>query len=152
MTFGKEALEYTHVDPSHTDGDSYVFFPGSNVLHTGDLQFTGAYPVIDYSTGGWLGGMIASANAMIKVGDANTKVIPGHGPLSSKADLKASHDMMSAVLDRLTPMLKAGKSPDEVVASKPTKDLDEKWGKGFMMPDVFVRVAYVSLQRHGPKA
>lgn len=151
MTFGKEALEYTHVNPAHTDGDSYVFFPGPNVLHTGDLQFTGAYPVIDYSTGGWLGGMVAAATAMLGVGDANTKVIPGHGPLSSKSDLKASRDMMAMVLDRLTPMVRQGKTPDEVVAAKPTKDLDEKWGKGFMMPDQFVRIAYVSIQRNGPK-
>jgi cyclase len=149
MTFGKEQLEYTHVDPAHTDGDSYVFFPGPNVLHTGDLLFTGTYPVIDYSTGGWLGGMIAAADTMMKVGDANTKIIPGHGALSTRADLKASHDMMSSVRDRLAPSVKQGKSPDEVVASKPTKDLDDKWGKGFMTPDLFVRAAYVSLQRHG---
>jgi glyoxylase-like metal-dependent hydrolase (beta-lactamase superfamily II) len=149
MTFGKEQIEYLHVDPAHTDGDSYVYFPGPNVLHTGDLLFTGTYPVIDYSTGGWLGGMIAAADAMLKVGDANTRVIPGHGALSSKADLKASRDMMAMVNDRLAPLVKQGKSPDEVVASKPTKDLDEKWGKGFMTPDLFVRAAYVSLQRHG---
>jgi glyoxylase-like metal-dependent hydrolase (beta-lactamase superfamily II) len=149
MTFGKESIEYAHVDPAHTDGDSYVFFPGPNVLHTGDLLFTGTYPVIDYSTGGWLGGMIAAADTMMKVGDANTKIIPGHGALSTRADLKASHDMMSGVRDRLAPLVKQGKSPDEVVASKPTKDLDEKWGKGFMTPDLFVRAAYVSLQRHG---
>jgi cyclase len=149
MTFGKDQIEYSHVDPAHTDGDSYVFFPGANVLHTGDLLFTGTYPVIDYSTGGWLGGMIAAADTMMKVGDANTKVIPGHGAMSTKADLKASHDMMATVRDRLAPLVKQGKNPDEVVASKPTKDLDEKWGKGFMTPDLFVRAAYVSLQRHG---
>jgi cyclase len=149
MTFGKEQLEYTHVDPAHTDGDSYVFFTGPNVLHTGDLLFTGTYPVIDYSTGGWLGGMITAADAMMKVGDANTKIIPGHGALSTRADLKASHDMMATVRDRLAPLVKQGKSPDEVVASKHIKDLDEKWGKGFMTPDLFVRAAYVSLQRHG---
>jgi cyclase len=149
MTFGKEPIEYSHVDPAHTDGDSYVFFPGANVMHTGDLLFTGTYPVIDYSTGGWLGGMIAAADTMMKVGDANTKVIPGHGAMSTKADLKASHDMMATVRDRLAPLVKQGKNPDEVVALKPTKDLDEKWGKGFMTPDLFVRAAYVSLQRHG---
>lgn len=149
MAFGKEQLEYAHVDPAHTDGDSYVFFPGPNVLHTGDLLFTGTYPVIDYSTGGWLGGMISAADTMMKVGDANTKIIPGHGALSTRADLKASHDMMATVRDRLAPLVKQGKGPDEVVASKPTKDLDEKWGKGFMTPDLFVRAAYVSMQRHG---
>jgi glyoxylase-like metal-dependent hydrolase (beta-lactamase superfamily II) len=148
MTFGREQLQYVHVDPAHTDGDSYVFFPGPNVLHTGDLLFSGTYPVIDYSTGGWLGGMIAAADAMLKVGDVQTRVIPGHGPLSSKDDLKSSRDMMATVNDRLAPLVKQGKSPDEVVASKPTKDLDDKWGKGFMTPDLFVRAAYVSLQRH----
>jgi glyoxylase-like metal-dependent hydrolase (beta-lactamase superfamily II) len=149
LTFGRESVEYVHVDPAHTDGDSYVFLPGPNVLHTGDLLFTGTYPVIDYSTGGWIGGMVAAADVMLTVGDARTRVIPGHGALSSKDDLKASRDMMATVRDRLLPLVRQGKSPDEVVASKPTKDLDEKWGKGFMTPDLFVRAAYVSLQRQG---
>ena len=62
MTFGGEKLDYVHVGPAHTDSDAYVFFPASNVLHTGDLFFNGFYPVIDYSTGGWVGGMAAACD------------------------------------------------------------------------------------------
>jgi cyclase len=147
MMFEKEAIEYSHVDPAHTDGDAYVHFTGPNVLHTGDLLFKDAYPVVDYSTGGWIGGMAAACDVMAKVGNAQTRVIPGHGPMATRADLIASRDMMRTVQDRLMPMVKQGRSVDEVVKAAPTKDLDEKWGKGFMTPENFVRASYTSLVR-----
>lgn len=147
MTFGTEKIEYRHVPPAHTDGDSYLFFPGPNVLHTGDLLFNGVYPLIDYSTGGWIGGMAAACEAVLKIGDKTTRVIPGHGKLGSMDDLKASGEMLATIYQRLQPMAKQGKSVEEVVASAPTKDLDEKWGKG-MKPDMFVRIAYTGILRH----
>jgi cyclase len=79
---------------AYTDGDAYVFFPGANVLHTGDLFMNGRCLVIDYSTGGWIDGMTAALDSLLKVGDAKTKIIPGHGPLASKEDMKASHVML----------------------------------------------------------
>src|SRR5271170_4846110 len=94
MTFGKEKIEYTHVPLAHTDGDTYLFFPGSNILHTGDLLFNGNYPVIDYSTGGWVGGMAHACEVLGKVGDAQTRVIPGHGLLGTKEDLKVTGNML----------------------------------------------------------
>jgi hypothetical protein len=89
---------------------------------------------------------------MLKVGDNKTRVIPGHGPLGTKEDLKAARDMMHTVHERLEALSKQGKSVEEVLAAKPTKDLDEKWGKGFLNPQTFVRVAYTSLSRHNQKA
>ncbi len=151
MTFGKERLDYTHVNPAHTDSDTYVFFPGPNVVHAGDLFFNGFYPVIDYSTGGWIGGMAAAAETLLKIGDAKTRIIPGHGPLASKDDLKATHDMLTAIHQRLEPLAKQGKSVDEVAKEAPTKDFDDKWGKGIMPPVQFVRVAYTSILRHNHK-
>jgi cyclase len=147
MTFEKEALEYVHIERAHTDGDAYVHFTGPNVLHTGDLLFKDTYPVIDYSTGGWIGGMAAACDVMAKVCNAQTRVIPGHGALATRADLMASRDMLRTVQDRLMPMVKQGRSVDEVVKAAPTKDLDEKWGKGFMTPENFTRAAYTSLVR-----
>src|SRR5436190_743117 len=97
---GKTGFIVSHVPLAHTDGDAYVFFPSHNVLQTGDLLFNGTYPVIDYSTGGWIGGMASAARLLADVGDANTKIIPGHGPLATKADLKASHDMLATIHDR----------------------------------------------------
>jgi cyclase len=147
MTFEKESIEYVHVAQAHTDGDAYVHFTGPNVLHTGDLLFKDTYPVIDYSTGGWIGGMAAACDAMAKVCNTQTRVIPGHGALASRADLMASRDMLRTVQDRLMPMVKQGRSVDDVVKAAPTKDLDEKWGKGFMTPENFTRAAYTSLVR-----
>jgi glyoxylase-like metal-dependent hydrolase (beta-lactamase superfamily II) len=152
MTFGKEKIEYTHQPPAHTDSDTYLFLPGPNVLHCGDLFFNGFYPVIDYSTGGWVGGMAAAAEALLKIGDAQTRVIPGHGPLASKDDLKATHEMLAAVSERLAPMAKQGKSLEEVVAAAPTKDFDAKFGKGMFTPDAWTRIAYTSVLRHNQKA
>lgn len=144
LTFGKQKIEYTHFVDGHTDGDSYMFLPKANVLHTGDLLFSGMYPVIDYSTGGWIGGMAGACDVMLKVGDAKTRVIPGHGAMASKDDLRASRDMLHTVHDRLAAMAKQGKTVDEVIASAPTKDLDEQWGKARPAAG-FVRQAYNSL-------
>lgn len=148
MTFGKEKIEYASVPPAHTDGDSYLFFAGPNVLHTGDLLFNGTYPFIDYSTGGWIGGMAAACDTLLKVGDAQTRIIPGHGALASKEDLKASRDMLATVHERLEKMAKEGKSVEEAIAAVPTKDLDSKWIRGTAKPDGFVRIAYTGLLRH----
>jgi len=148
LTVGKQRLDYTHIPLAHTDGDAYVFFPALNVLHTGDLLFNGTYPVIDYSTGGWIGGMAAAAAAMAKVGDAQTRIIPGHGVLASKSDLTATHEMLATIHDRLAPMAKAGKSVEEAVAAKPSKEFDAKFGQGARKPDAFVQVAYTSILRH----
>ncbi len=150
MTHG-EAIEYKSVPPAHTDGDAYLFFPGPNVVHTGDLFFNGSYPFIDYSTGGWIGGMAAASDTLLKVGDAKTRIIPGHGALASKEDLKASRDMLATIHDRLAAMAKQGKTLDEAVAAAPTKDLDEKWNKG-KKGDGFVRLAYTGLLRHNGAA
>ena len=143
ITFGGQRVEYTHVPLAHTDGDAYLFLPGANVLHTGDLGGNGLYPVIDYSSGGWIGGMIAGIDRLLKVGDVNTRVIPGHGPIATKVDLKASRDMLSLVQERLTPMVRQERTVDEVVAAAPTKDLDQKWGAA--RGAGFVRQAYNSL-------
>ena len=151
VAFGRQRIEYTHVALAHTDGDAYLYFPALNVLHTGDLLFNGTFPVIDYSTGGWIGGMAAAAEVLGRVGDTNTKIIPGHGPLATKSDLKASHDMLATIHDRVAAMIKQGKSVEEVVAAKPTKEFDAKFGQGARKPDAFAAVVYTSIVRHGQR-
>jgi cyclase len=148
MAAGRTGVICSHIPLAHTDGDAYVFFPAFNVLHTGDLLFNGTYPVIDYSTGGWIGGMASAAETLGKVGDTNTKIIPGHGPLATNADLKASHDMLATIHDRVAALITQGKSVEEAVAAKPTKEFDEKFGQGARKPDAFVQVAYTSIRRH----
>ena len=146
LNFGG-AIEYAPVPPAHTDGDAWLFFPTENILHTGDLLFNGTYPLIDYSTSGWIGGMASAADRLLEVGDAQTRIIPGHGPLASKDDLRASRDMLAAVHERLERFRKEGRSANEVVAAAPTKDFDTRFGKG-MKPDQFAEIAYTGLLRH----
>ncbi len=135
-----------HVAPAHTDGDAVIHFQKANVIHAGDTFFNGMYPFIDTSTGGSLDGMIAAADRILALADDATKIIPGHGPLANKADLIAYRDMLDTVRARIREMIQAGKTRDEVVAAKPTADLDAAWGKGFLQPDVWVGIVYDAMQ------
>lgn len=121
---------------------------GKEKLHTGDLFFSGMYPVIDYSTGGWLGGMAAALDKSLKVGDVQTRIIPGHGPLASKEDMRAARNMLHTVLDRLSAFSKKNASLDDEVKANPVGDLEPKWGQGFLNREGFLRMAYPSLARH----
>lgn len=148
LKFGTTAVEYEPVPPAHTDGDVYLFFPETNILHTGDLLFNGTYPLMDYTTGGWIGGTVAAQQRLLKVGDTRTRIIPGHGPMATKEDLKSAWEMLATVQGRFEKLRKQGRSAKEVVAAAPTKDFDAKFGKG-MKPDQFVEIAYTSLLRRG---
>src|SRR5664279_4583897 len=138
-------VEAFHVPPAHTDGDAIVYFHKANVLHMGDTFFNGMYPFVDLSSGGTIAGMIGACDRGLSMGDAATKVIPGHGPFATKVDLKAFRDMLAASRDAVAPLVKAGKTLDEVKAAKPTAALDEKWGKGFLKPDIWVSIVYADL-------
>ncbi len=140
LSFGQEALEYTHVPLSHTDGDAYVFFPGANVVHTGDLLFLERYPVVDFTVGGSLAGMAASLERVEKIGNAQTRVIPGHGPVATKTELRAAHEMWATINQRLEAMAKQGRTIDEVLKAAPTKDFDPKIGA--RTAEGFLRQAY----------
>jgi cyclase len=135
-------IEARHVDPAHTDGDAIVFFSGANVIHMGDTYFNGFYPYIDTGTGGAPKGMIAAADLVLERSDGDTKIIPGHGPLSNRRELQAYRDMLDTVRQRIAALVSAGKTRDEVVASKPTADFDARWGGGFLSPDLFTRIVY----------
>jgi glyoxylase-like metal-dependent hydrolase (beta-lactamase superfamily II) len=111
----------------------------------GDTFFNGFYPVIDASTGGKIDGMIIAANKVLRLADNTTKIVPGHGPLGNKADLTKSRDMLIVARDRVRKLKTAGKSADEIVASKPLADLDPVWGHGMLSSDVFVHMIYSAL-------
>lgn len=138
-------IECFHVAPAHTDTDSVVVFKKGNVVHMGDLFFNGFYPFIDLSTGGSLEGVLAAADRVLPLVNDTTQIIPGHGPVGKKADLKAYRDMLAAVRDRVKPLVAAGKTLAEVQAAKPLASLDETWGKGFLKPEQFLALAYASL-------
>jgi glyoxylase-like metal-dependent hydrolase (beta-lactamase superfamily II) len=142
---GDEIRVY-HVPPAHTDGDSIIHFVKGDVVHMGDIFFNGGYPFIDTSSGGRVDGVIEAADRVLAgIGDG-TRIIPGHGPLARKADLQAYRDVVKAARDRIAKLKAEGKTRDEVVAAKPTADLDAKWGTGFMKGDTFVGLAYDSLK------
>jgi cyclase len=140
-----EILVLQHFSPAHTDSDIYIHFQKANVIHMGDTFFNGFYPFIDSETGGKIGGMIAAADKILPLADNNTKIVPGHGPLGNKADLTKSRDMLVVARDRVQKLKDAGKSADEITASKPFADLDSTWGKGMLNSDVFVQVVYSTL-------
>ena len=141
-----ERLAVTHVPPAHTDTDVAVRFEKANVLHTGDVFFNGGvYPYIDGSTGGRIDGMIEAADRLLSLADADTKIVPGHGPLGTKADYTKYRDMLSTAANRVRELKASGKSVEECVAAKPFADLEADWGKGRLNGDAFVKVVYLTL-------
>ena len=137
-----EQIELTYIQPAHTDTDISIKFQKANVLHLGDVYFNGMYPFIDTSTGGSINGMINGATASMKLADASTKIVPGHGPLGDLAALTRYRDVLVTVRDRVAKLKKSGQTLEQVVAAVPTKDLDETWGKGFMTPANFLAIVY----------
>jgi glyoxylase-like metal-dependent hydrolase (beta-lactamase superfamily II) len=126
-----------HVAPAHTDGDAIVHFQKANVIHTGDTV-TAGYPIVDIDSGGQFEGFIAAADKILSLADDNTKIIPGHGPLMTKADVVAYRQMLLEVRDKVGKLLSAKKSADDIKAAKPLADLDAKWGQGFVKADFVI--------------
>jgi cyclase len=139
-----EIVMLQYFQPAHTDTDIYIHFQQANVIHMGDTFFNGFYPVIDTSTGGKVNGMIVAADKILSLADNSTKIVPGHGPLGNKADLTKSRDMMVVARDLVQKLKTAGKSAEEIVASKPLADLDPVWGD-MLSSDVFVQMIYSAL-------
>jgi cyclase len=142
-----DVVQVVHVNNAHTDGDSIVHFTNANVIHTGDTYMKDVYPFIDVSSGGSIDGFIAAADAVLSRSDANTRIIPGHGDLATRADLQRAHDMLVNVRGKIQALIDRGMSEDEVVAAGPTAEFDATWGQGFMNPENFTRFAYQSLTR-----
>jgi len=140
-----DSLDLVHFAPAHTDTDIYIHFQKANVLHVGDIWFNGIYPFIDEGTGGSIGGMIRAAEKVLAVVDNDTKIIPGHGPLGTKADFQRYHDMLAAIRDKVAALKAAGVSEQETIAKKPTAEFDATLAKGFMDADTFTGIVYRTL-------
>jgi cyclase len=134
-----------HIANAHTDGDTYVWFKTANVLATGDTFTNGRYPNIDFANGGNIRGMIAASDAYLKLTNARSRIVPGHGPIADKAALMEYRTMLVTARDRMAKLVKDGKSEDDVVALKPFADLDAKWAPTELAAKNFVRVVYHSL-------
>ena len=142
-----EAIHVVHVPPAHTDGDAVIHFTTANVLHLGDVYFNGSYPFVDLSSGGSFQGVIAAVNAALHYANDSTKIIPGHGPLATRADLVAYRDVLSEIRDRVAALIKAGRTREQIIAAKPSAEWDAKLGQGFIKPDVLLGTVYESLTK-----
>ena len=135
----------THLPPAHTDGDSFVRFTKANVIHTGDVFAAYRYPFMDVESGGSVRGVLRAIDVMLPLIDDNTKVIPGHGGLSSKKDVLAYRRMVSTAISKIEPMVKSGRTLQQVIDAKPLREFDEEWGK-FRKPEAFVEIVYNGLK------
>jgi glyoxylase-like metal-dependent hydrolase (beta-lactamase superfamily II) len=141
------AAQLAHIPAAHTDGDTYVWVKDANVLATGDIvTIGGRYPNIDIGAGGNIKGVIAGVDTFLKVSNDQTKIVPGHGPLLTKADLKSYRALLVDARDRVAKLVKDGKTIDEAVAAKPLADLDAKAGATPQGSDNFVKLIYLSLK------
>jgi cyclase len=128
-------------DAAHTDGDLYVYFPEQNVLAVGDVVSGEGWAVIDWVTGGWIGGIVGGLQRLQTLANEETRIVPARGPVLSRADLKAQYEMYGTIHDRLTQLPNKGRGPGEAVAARPTQEFDARMGN----PDEFVRRAFESL-------
>ena len=140
-----DEIRVIHMARAHTDGDALVHFTRSDVIHMGDIYFNGFYPFIDTSSGGTIDGVIAAVDHAIAITTDATKVIPGHGPLSNRAELRVYRDMLATISARIKKMLAEGKKIEEITASNVSADFDEKWGKGFIKPAKFAEMIGMNL-------
>lgn len=143
--FNGHKIEVKSVEAAHTDGDSIVFVKDANVLHMGDTFFHTWYPFIDAESGGNIHGMIAVHEKGLALADDATKIIPGHGPLATKADLQEAHDKLVRVRDVLQARIDKGMSDEEIIADKPLDVLDLGWG-GFLKPEQFLAITLAGMR------
>lgn len=155
LTFGQDislhvnglTVEASHVPSAHTDGDSIVYFREADVLHMGDILFSGLYPFIDLNSGGTVDGYIAGLERGLQIAGPDTQVIAGHGPLSTRADIETSLAMIRAARGDVARLVEEGLSEDEAVARNPLARFDDAWSWGFIDTERFTRTLYQDLTR-----
>ena len=148
LHFNGEEIAIYHPEPAHTDGDSIIYFRHANVMHVGDVPSSLRYPNIGVNDGGSVDGMMAAARQVMKIANPDTKIIPGHlGPIVGFKEIQQQLDMFAAVRDRVLNAIRAGKTVEQVVASKPTADFDQGRMGGAITPDRFVTLVYTDLSR-----
>jgi glyoxylase-like metal-dependent hydrolase (beta-lactamase superfamily II) len=146
MRMNGEEIQMIAIPRAHTDGDTMVYFPGLDVIMTGDFFRSIQYPNVDRANGGTLPGLIDGLGVVIGHAGPNTKIIPGHGPTVDRTAVMAHRDLVIAVRDRVARQIAQGKSEDEVVAAKVTADLDPKVQEVGMTGERFVRQVYAELK------
>jgi glyoxylase-like metal-dependent hydrolase (beta-lactamase superfamily II) len=148
MTFHMdgEDVQAIAVPAAHTDGDTMVRFPGVDVIMTGDFYRSVGYPNIDRANGGTLRGLLAGLNAVVDLAGPSTRIIPGHGATVDKTAVAAHRDMIIAIRDRVTALIKQGKTLEEVLAAKPAADYDAKVPQVGTTGERFIGQLYAELK------
>jgi glyoxylase-like metal-dependent hydrolase (beta-lactamase superfamily II) len=140
-----EQLDLVHAPNASTDSDTLIHFQNANILHAGELWFNKAYPILDASSGGSINGLIQAVDQLLRLADDRTKIVPSHGNAGDKTALAAYREMLVTVANRIERAKIAGQSINEVLAAKPTADLDAEWSHGEMTPAMFVTAIYDTL-------
>jgi cyclase len=141
-----EEVRVVHVPAAHTDGDSFIHWTKSNVIHMGDLfMFKISFPFVDVGSGGDVRGFVTAADKALAIANDQTKIIPGHGAVATKADLQNHRNMVATVIAKVEAGIKAGKTLDQIKASKPTEGFGINTD-GFITPDRFVETVYNNLK------
>lgn len=151
--FNGEAIQIVHQPAAHTDGDSMVWFHGSNVISTGDIFVTTSYPRIDMERGGSIQGIIDGLNRILELAtpefrmEGGTMIVPGHGRICDAADIAYYRDMVTIVRDRIQHWMQKGMTLEQIKAAKPTQGYDRRYGAttGNWTTDMFVEAVYKSL-------
>jgi cyclase len=141
-----QTVEIIHVPPAHTNGDLIVRFVEADVIQTGDTFFHGFYPDIDQPHGGTIDGMIALYDTLYKMSGPNTKIIPGHGPVANREDVREYQGMLREVRKRVAKAVDAGMTEEQLVASHPLDDLDKKWGGNLIKQPYLLGIVYEELK------
>jgi glyoxylase-like metal-dependent hydrolase (beta-lactamase superfamily II) len=126
--FGDERIAYGDLRSAHTDGDIYVQFREQNIIAAGGAVCVGQYPILDYATGGWIGGLMEATEKLLKMSDADTIIVPAIGPSRSRAYLASQYEMVSTVRGRVEDFMREGKSVPEMLAAGVTKEFDASFG------------------------
>ncbi len=144
LEFGGEQISYGHLGQAHTDGDLYVYLPKANVLVTGGVVSSAGWPLLDWQTGGWIGGLVGAQDRLLKLANDSTRIVPANGPIITRKDLQAQRAMYFEIYDRLVKQLVKGMGPDEAWASGPAKEYEVQWGDSRQ----FVLASFRSLWGH----
>jgi len=129
LDFGGEEVTYGHLLEAHTDGDIYVRFPQHNVVVAGGAVTAGRYPLLDFSTGGWIGGMADATSKLLAMTDAATLIVPDVGPVQRRGDLETQLRMLTTVRERIEAIALQGRGVEDMIAERITKDFDARYGE-----------------------
>jgi cyclase len=144
LDFGGEQIAFGHLGQAHTDGDLYAYFPKANILAAGGVLSSASWPLMDWQSGGWIGGLVGAHDRLLKIANDSTRIIPANGVVLGRKELQAQRDMYFHIFDRLVKQLVKSMGPDEAYESGPAKEYEAQFGDS----KPFVLASFRSLWGH----